>query len=363
MKFCEDNTVWRKSIFIALLLLAIIVWPVIDHYEHLIEECKKSKMIYLDHPDTIKLEKMGRLNNIPKASLNLGKEEMKKHKIVIVGITRDNAPDIQVMIKSIENIGEKFKDYKVVLFENDSKDGTKKMLHSWWIKNNKVKVISKSYNNLKTPNRKFIAEARNQYLAALKSEEYNDFDIVMTLDMDMSYGIDARGIEDSFSKIKSWDAVCSNGIFNAKGNMYDVFSFRNKDFPWTPKQWQEICVDKNNKNYNWRNLCKKGAIHQKESAYSATFSNKFRSRNKLYWLLIVPQAQKIFPIGSKLVEVNSCFGGAAFYKRHAITGCKYDSADGDSEHVSFNSCIKNKNKGRIVLNPSQAIRHSNFYSN
>jgi hypothetical protein len=363
MKFCEDVSIWRKGLFIALLLLAMIGWPVIDHYEHLLDECKESKMVYLDHPDTIKLEKMGRLDVIPEENLLKGEEEMKKHKVVIVGITRDNAPDIQVMIKNIENIGNKFKDYRVILFENDSKDGTKKMLHSWWIKNKKVKVLSKSYNNLKTPNRKFISEMRNKYLATLESPEYKSFDIILALDMDMSYGIDVRGVEDSFSKIKDWDAVCSNGIFNAKGKMYDVFSFRDAEFPWTPTQWQEICTDKNNKNYNWHNLCKKGAKFQKDSAYSATFSNKLRSRNKLYWLLIVPQAQKIYLPGGDLIEVESCFGGAAFYKRKAIENCKYDSVNGDSEHVAFNTCIKKQNNGKIVMNPSQVIRHSNFYSN
>jgi hypothetical protein len=214
------------------------------------------------------------------------------------------------------------------------------MLHSWWLKNDKIKVISKNYNNLKAPNHKFIAEARNHYLNALEAKEYNTFDMVMALDMDMSYGIDIRGIEDSFSKIARWDAICSNGIFNSSGKMYDVFSFRNEEFPWTPSKWQEICVVKNEENAKWNDICKKGAQHQKESSYSSTFSNKLQAKNKLYWLLVVPQAQKTYPIEADLVPVTSCFGGAAFYKRNIIENCRYDSIDDDSEHVAFNACIK-----------------------
>lgn len=365
MKFNDSSSLWGKSLFFSLAFIVIIVWPIIDHYENLVDECENSRSIYLPHPDTIKLESLRRLDFIPEEVLARGAAEMKKHKLLIVGIIRDNAYDLQMMIMTIENIGKYFKDYRVILFENDSEDGTKKLLHNWWLKNKKVRVISKRYNNLKAPNHKFLAESRNHYINAMKNKEYDDFDMVMAIDLDMSYGIDVRGIQDSFSEFDRWDVVCSNGFFTPEGRMYDGFSFRNDEFPWSPTKWQNICsVDiKSNEDSKWTDICKKGSSIKKESDYSVTYSHKLIAKNKLYWLLIFPQIQKIYPVSSDLVPVQSCFGGMAFYKRSFIEDCRYSSVDDDSEHVAFNECIRTKNNGRIFMNPTQAYRFSNFTSN
>lgn len=364
MKFCDDSSIWGKSLFLAIVFMAIIVWPIIDHYENLVDECENSKAIYLPHPDSIKLESIRRLDFIPKEVMSKGTQEMKKHKLLVLGIVRDNAYDLQMMIMTIENIGSYFKDYRVILFENDSKDGTKKLLHNWWLKNKKIRVISKRYNNLRSPNHKFLADARNHYLNAMDSKEYDDYDLLMSIDMDMSYGIDIRGVQDSFSKYNRWDVVCSNGFFTSNGNMYDGFAFRDEEFPWSPSKWQSICSydNKSEKDDKWHEICKAGAKISKESDYSVTYSNKLISKNKLYWLLIFPQIQKIYPVNGDLIPVKSCFGGMAFYKRNIVDGCRYSSVDDDSEHVAFNECIRSKNNGRIFLNPTQAYRFSHFTS-
>lgn len=77
-------------------------------------------------------------------------------------------------------------------------------------------------------------------------------------------------------------------------------------------------------------------------------------------MLIVPQGQKIYPIGSDLVPVHSCFGGMAFYKKNIVTACEYNSIDNDCEHVPFHQCLIDKNNARIFMNPSQAIRYSHY---
>ena len=183
---------------------------------------------------------------------------MSKHKIIITGITRDNAKDISSMMKHIEYVGNFFADYRVILFENDSKDGTKTIINEWKNDNHKVKIVTHDFNNSKRPNHKFLADARNYYINAMNDKEYEEFDIIMVIDMDMGKGIDIRGIEDSFSKIDQWDAVCSNGIRSSMGNkMGDVFAFRNDELPWTPSIWQSICEKKDNTN-SWTKICKIG---------------------------------------------------------------------------------------------------------
>ena len=60
----------------------------------------------------------------------------------------------------------------------------------------------------------------------------------------------------------------------------------------------------------------------------------------------------------KPLEVKSCFGGLAIYKRKYLDNCDYGKGfqmNGDEkiefcEHVDFNQCVIN-NGGKIYINP------------
>jgi hypothetical protein len=275
---------------------------------------------------SLPLEKINALDFIAKNNLDLGQDEMNKHKAVFVGISRDNTHQLPEVIRHIEYIGQHFMDYRVIVFENDSTDGTKFILQYWKNTNPKVSIISKDYCDEKRPSIKFISDARNEYLETLKSKEYDEFDIIIPVDMDMVYGIDIRGIKDSFSKIDKWDAICSNGIFKSAGNMYDVFAFRNEEFPESPTEHD--------------------AKHSKDDYWSK--GN-------------IKRMQKIYRPESDLMPVYSCFGGLAIYKRFLFKDCVYDSIDEDCEHVYLHQCMRNKYNARIFLNPAQIIRYEHWY--
>jgi hypothetical protein len=265
------------------------------------------------------LEQLPSLNSLDPLILVKGIDEMKKHKVIIAGITRNNASDLGITIKTIEYIGSFFADYHVIVFENDSNDGTKEKLSAWKTLNSRINIISENYNIQKRPSIKFLAEARNKYIRVIQSGQYNDFDIVLVIDMDMSYGLDVRGIQDSFAKIDGWDGICSNGIFKNTGEMYDAFAFRNSEFP-------------------------------------------LPFPNEIYATVndTLSKIQKIYPVGSSLVPVYSCFGGMAIYKRASIANCEYDSINEDCEHVAFHQCAINKNRMRLFMNPNQMIRYSHY---
>ncbi len=135
--------------------------------------------------------------------------------------------------------------------------------------------------------------------------------------MDMRYGIDIRGLYNSFAKFHRWDAVCSNGIFKKTGEMYDAFAYRSKEFPKGPE-------------------------------------------DPAYWQSIVGQIQKIHPIEADLVPVTSCFGGMAIYNKTSIADCFYDSIKEDCEHISSHTCAIDKHKMRMYMNPNQMIRYSHY---
>ncbi len=65
---------------------------------------------------------------------------------------------------------------------------------------------------------------------------------------------------------------------------------------------------------------------------------------------LISDHQKKIPIDYGLIEVRSAFNGAGLYKANATYGCQYSGET--CEHVSFNLCIRDKNKGRIFINPA-----------
>jgi len=311
---------WLAILLIAVSVAAFLVYFIQIDTE--LSRCNnhKRKVFYHPHPSTIPLEHLASLDILDSTKLMLGKEEMAKHKLIVTGIARDNALDLPVVIKHIENLGNYFQDYRVVIFENDSKDGTKAIFEHWQVNNPKVKIISQDFYNEKRPSYKFMADVRNKYIEAINADPaYKDFDMVMIMDMDASYGFDVRGIQDSFAKIKQWEAVCSNGISTSDGKMFDMYAFRNQEFPNGPSD---------------------GYIK--------------------YWVLDVAKGQKIYDINADLVKVDSCFGGMAFYKKEYIKDCSYDSINEDCEHIVFHQCIKNQNNGRMFMNPAQVLRYSHF---
>ncbi len=343
----------KKTIFLFMLLFVLSIFFLSQKYE------KKIARLRLENacqPNSIQLTKIDMLNQLDKQSLDIGKQEMLKRKLIVAGISRDNAKELPSVILHIEYIGSLFQDYKVIIFENDSKDGTKAILKNWRLNNPKVKILSKDFHNIKRPNHQFLADARNYYLEEIKMPEYQDYEMMMVMDMDMGLGIDVRGIEDSFSKIDQWSVVCSNGIKSTLGNkMYDFFAFRNDEFPWSPEEWQKIC-EQNDQSNKWNKVCLKGKKEAEGKDYSFLKGDWFE-KDELYWKYIVSQGQKLYSVGGELLPVHSCFGGMAFYKLAFLNNCNYNSLRNDCEHVPFHECIEKKNKGKIFMNPNQVIMY------
>ena len=58
------------------------------------------------------------------------------------------------------------------------------------------------------------------------------------------------------------------------------------------------------------------------------------------------------------VQVDSCFGGMAIYRRDIVHDCHYDYISPipphvtDCEHVAFHRCIRERNNGTLYTNPN-----------
>lgn len=278
----------------------------------------RMKIQELLYPWLNPLEVTTQLNVLDPATVDKGKQVLAQQKVIICGISRDNVNDFWTMRRHIEHLGTQCKDYRVIIIENDSKDGTKDLLKHCAKHNSKVTILSKDFHNKKRPSIQFLADVRNLYLDEINQPKYDDFNLLIVTDMDMSYGFDIRGIYHSFAAWESWDAIASNGISNQKGEMYDAFAFRNAEFPWA---------------------------HYDKSG--------------IYWPDIIPQIQRVYAVNSPFVGVDSAFGGLGIYKRNKLKECRYHSIKGDCEHIEFHKCLK-QNGGKMYMNPSQLIRYSHY---
>lgn len=247
------------------------------------------------------------LNCKPIPYLKEGYSLMKNSKVIICGITRDNIKRFPLI--QIERTGRLFNDYRVVVFENDSTDGTKELLAKWKQDNNRVNVISKDFGITKRPSISFLAMARNKYLDYIFYHDFSGFDYVLMIDLDMdSWNLD--GLANSFTYLDRYDVIAANGILNDIA-MYDAFAFRSEQFP-------------------------------------------HNHRAPEYWSKIVKDIQKHYCQGSNPIPVYSAFGGMAIYKKKILEPVRYLSVDEDCEHVYLHKTIRN-NGGKIVMNPSLTI--------
>ncbi len=244
--------------------------------------------------------------------LTLGQNRMQQATAVICGLARDVAEILPVTITRIERIGESFGDYRVVIYENDSRDDTRSLLLAWAQRNPRVRVIMETIGDPVNPCARCLHRAarmanyRNRCLDVMHVE-FANFDYALVLDTDLKGGWSYDGIANTFGH-DNWDFVGSNGIiFKRVGRelnvpiQYDAWAFR---------------LDEN---------------------FSALPT---ASVNVLQW-------QR----GQPLIPVTSCFGGLGVYRLEALLSARYSGWD--SEHIPLHQTMRKKGFNRMFINPSQ----------
>src|SRR5947209_18049 len=111
--------------------------------------------------------------------------DYKNEKVIICGVGKNIAPFLPNMIRKIESLGKSFKDYKVIIYENNSIDETVSLLNKWAKDNPKIMIISETLTSEKlamrtighalrdkAPNRmELIAYGRNEVLKRAMSKD------------------------------------------------------------------------------------------------------------------------------------------------------------------------------------------------
>lgn len=245
-----------------------------------------------------------------------GTRRMSGLSAVFCGLARDVREALPSITRRIEETGELFRDYRVVVYENDSMDGTADYLSSWEAGNTRVTLLSESldaprWNQSRDPERtKDMAAYRNRCLDHVQ-RHFRQFDVVLVLDFDLVRGFSPEGLANTFGH-DGWDMMGSNGLLfyrlpeKKKPNreFFDAWAFR-RPGEHEPASFNEI--------------------------------NHLR-----------------FNRGEDPVPVWSSFGGLGVYRMDAFTsGARYGG--GDCEHVVFHRGLSRLGFDRLFLNPSQIV--------
>lgn len=203
-------------------------------------------------------------------------------------------------MQSIDDLGAQFKDYRVIIYENNSKDNTRKIFKNWAKRDPRIIFLSEKLTKeqlaeecqMKVLNRtEAIARARNKVLDIAMDNKYNDYKYVIWADLDFTKPWDIANILDTIlNEEQEWDAVLAYG-------QYDAFALRDETFPIG----LELIGDR-----YWEHL---GEI---QSSFHLDAQGPWH-------------------------RVYSAFGGLGIYKREAIKNCRYSGVvTRDLEIVTLN---------------------------
>lgn len=257
-----------------------------------------------------------------------GIENLRGKSVVFSMLCRNGEDLISKNIETLKSLVKPYvKDYKFVIYENDSTDRTKEILTEIMVQDNNIHCTMadhnrKFYGQTKEKERtNALAEYRNHNLLNIKIN-YNDYDYVIVCDSDF-LDIGSQGFYNSFGFLhnEQISAICGNSyqlIQNNKLWNYDSWAYRHIS-------WIDLSQIK---------------LPTVYSCSGSWFG---------FWVM---------PRGVSPFVVKSAFGGMCIYKTPYYLRGKYEGYD--CEHVTFHYSISENTKNfNLVINPSQTMLMSN----
>lgn len=178
-----------------------------------------------------------------KINQKMGKKYMKQCSVVITGLARDSKDRLKHSLPVMKRVAKYFKNYKILIVENDSTDETREILLSENEKDPNIIILGCGENQkvcdmrLKrtvgheiTSNRiQKMSKIRNIYVDYIKNN-FSNYDFMMVFDFDIVGKIYKDGLKDSFAhfyKNRNINGITANGVRNVSNNIsryYDTFA-------------------------------------------------------------------------------------------------------------------------------------------
>lgn len=257
--------------------------------------------------------------------------------IIICGIVRDAERGLTRNIPIINELCGYFKDYRVVVYENDSKDATKKLLRQWKSRDGqRIHICMEDTDSSSTipdagsvnANPFFckkritkMANLRNKYMEYIDAQKW-DADYLIVVDLDVAR-LDLDAILSSFKNGAEWDAVTAFGY-----SLSPKMSLRYHD-TYALTRWG----DENNP--------------QTEEKIKRLADEYGRLKTSDEW-----------------VRVYSAFGGLAIYKFEAVKGLRYKALPNDDsrvemkcEHFSIYKQMQERGYDKFYVNPQMKLKY------
>lgn len=264
-------------------------------------------------------------------------DRLKEKSIIVCGIVRDAANGLKGNIPVIDEVCSWFGDYKIVFYENDSRDGTDELLQQWSKRDpERIHILSEcsgasspvptkgesGFNPFFSARRiAKMVELRNRYMDYIDTQGWGA-DYLMVVDMDVRQ-ICVEGIRSSFLADKDWDVVTAFGYSTSpqlKRRYHDTYALTEygmENVPQTEKMVKDLAAK--------------------------------------YELLLR---------GKDWVRVFSAFGGMAIYCFEKVKGLRYrlipnkdTRVEVHCEHYSLYSQMAESGETKVYINPLMKIEY------
>lgn len=261
-----------------------------------------------------------------------GSDVLGNYNLVICGLVRNSKKTILKNLDVLEEISSHFSKRHFILIENDSIDGTQKLLKKWANGRDYVNLISKKMDseiestNFPHPGKKMdyslsrkrfekMAVLRNIYMHNLPEYTKALNTWVMVVDLDLK----SIPLEDTLVVLnslihKQWDAVCANGLFT---NPYGYVKRKDngkmaRPYDTLATRFLEDDLDKN--------------FTILDQIQTLDIRKEWNNHQQKVWNVMMKNKDV------EEIPVKSCFGGLAIYKGNKFFGRKYSGED--CEHIS-----------------------------
>lgn len=265
--------------------------------------------------------------------INNGKSFFKDKKVIITGLARDSEKSIGYAMTNVYQLVKHFKNYKIIIVENDSIDNTRKLLLDWNKSDPNIEILG--CNDINLPECKLqlprtiqhngtfsriekMVYLRNIYIDHIK-KYYPDYDYVIVYDFDLRCSISDNGFLTSghfFKSDPSIDCLSSLGLFDAiyKTVYYDPYAH----------------VDQLTKHLNHK-------VDKDKFIWYKYDMDNFINKN--------------------LIKVYSSFGGMSIYNLKSLINtkyCTYKMNNDNDDHICEHVCL-HKNMNNIYINGNMIL--------
>ena len=261
-----------------------------------------------------------------------GRTRCASSSLLITGLARDIAPNIDRIKRRLRTLGSMFREYRIILFENDSVDGTRDALRQWSKENPFVELIecehvaNCAFQHQVMYTLGVTSASRVDRMALFRNRclfyarrHYPEFDYLCVFDMDIRGPISYPGIASTFG-YTDWDMTCAYGMQSI--GQYGIGFTMYDNMPYV-EVWENPKDIYSGFGLLWRRI----------------YNNFVSLRDTRY--------------GDERRAIRSGFGGLAFYTMESVRNAQYHG--GRCEHIGFHESMRERGYSRMFMNPSMML--------